>query len=292
MRAHPEIRESAHFLANALISDPPGVVATAASIIAENPERAQSRIDNDEDLVRPGDKTSRVPKPTPEVLLALDKAAHREWELDAIDVRIQLTDAIAALGALSGKPFLEEQCKSGLGVVRRRAELALRRLGDAKKRCMAPVPTTRKRTATEFDTDVQLRLHTEIGVLDLWLEPQLAPATVARIIGLVKAGFYDKMPVHRVIPGFVAQLGDREGDDYGGTGEEPLRDELSPVTFRAGDVGLALSGPDTGSSQFFVVLGPHPHLDGEYTRIGRSGEGWNRLVVGDVVERVELVTTH
>ena len=100
------------------------------------------------------------------------------------------------------------------------------------------------------------------------------------------------MPVHRVIPGFVAQLGDREGDDYGGTGEEPLRDELSPVTFRAGDVGLALSGPDTGSSQFFVVLGPHPHLDGEYSRIGRSGEGWNRLVVGDVVERVELVTTH
>ena len=48
----------------------------------------------------------------------------------------------------------------------------------------------------------------------------------------------------------------------------PLRDELAPVTFRAGDVGLALSGPDTGSSQFFVVLGPHPHLDGEYTRIG------------------------
>ena len=291
MRAHPEIRESAHFLANALISDPPGVVATAASVIAENPERAQSRIDNDEDLVRPGDKASRVPKPTPEVLLALDKAAHRAWELDAIDVRIQLTDAIAALGALSDKPFLEEQCKSGLGVVRRRAELALRRLGDAKKRCTAPVPTTRKRTVTDIDTHVQLRLHTEIGVLDLWLEPQLAPATVGRIIELVKAGFYDKMPVHRVIPGFVAQLGDREGDDYGGTGEEPLRDELAPVTFRAGDVGLALSGPDTGSSQFFVVLGPHPHLDGEYTRIGRAGEGWNRLVVGDVVERVELVTS-
>jgi len=106
MRAHPEIRESAHFLANALISDPPGVVATAASIIAENPERAQSRIDNDEDLVRPGDKTSRVPKPTPEVLLALDKAAHREWELDAIDVRIQLTDAIAAVGVIV--IFMEE----------------------------------------------------------------------------------------------------------------------------------------------------------------------------------------
>jgi cyclophilin family peptidyl-prolyl cis-trans isomerase len=289
LRAHPEIRESAHFLASALTSDSSGVVATAASIIAENPERAQIRTDNAAALVRPDDTASRVPHPTPEVLLALDKAVHRDWELDAIDVRLQLVDAIAALGALSGKPFLEDQCKSSLGVLRRRAEVALRHLGDAKKRCPAPNPIPRKRAILEVEQEVQLRLHTEIGVLDLWLEPQLAPATVGRLVELVKSGFYDKMPVHRVIPGFVAQLGDREGDDYGGTGEEPLRDELAPVSFRSADVGLALSGPDTGSSQFFVLLGPHPHLDGEYTRIGRAGDGWNRLVVGDVVERVELV---
>jgi cyclophilin family peptidyl-prolyl cis-trans isomerase len=289
MRVHPEIRDSAHWLASALASDSPGVVATSASIIAENPERAQNRSESDVELVRSDDKRSRVPNPTPEVLLALDKAAHRDWELDAIDVRLQLIDAVAALGALGDKPFLEEQCKSSLGVVRRRAENAIRHLGDAKKRCTAPPPAVNKRRTQQTNTDVQLRLHTEIGVLDLWLEPGWAPATVARLLELVKSGFYDKMPVHRVIAGFVAQLGDRAGDDYGGTGEEPLRDELAPVAFRAGDVGLALSGPDTGSSQFFVVLGPHPHLDGEYTRIGRAGEGWNRLVVGDVVERVELV---
>ncbi len=288
LRAHPEIRESAHFLASALTSDSAGVVATAASIIAENPERAQKRSETAE-LVRPEDKPSRVPHPTPEVLLALDKAAHQHWELDAIDVRLQLIDAIAALGALGNKIFLEEQCRSALNVVRRRAEVALRHLGDAKKRCPAPTPSERKRATLDADRDVQLRLHSEIGALDLWLEPQSAPATVARIVELAKAGFYDNMPVHRVIPGFVAQLGDREGDDYGGTGQEPLRDELAPVTFRSGDVGLALSGPDTGSSQFFVLLGPHPHLDGEYTRIGRASDGWNRLVVGDLVERVELV---
>jgi cyclophilin family peptidyl-prolyl cis-trans isomerase len=292
MRVHPEVRESAHFLAAALTSDSPGVVATAASILAENPERARNRRESDAEFVHTDDKMSRAPNPTPEVLLALDKALHHDWELDAIDVRLQLIDAVAALGALGGKPFLEEQCKSQLGVLRRRAESALKQLGDAKKRCAAPAPSGHKRSTLEIETDVHLRLHTEIGALDLWLEPRWAPATVARLLELIKSGFYDKMPVHRVVSGFVSQLGDREGDDYGGTGQEPLRDELAPVTFRMGDVGLALSGPDTGSSQFFVVLGPHPHLDGEYTRIGRAGEGWNRLVVGDVVERVELVESH
>jgi len=290
MRSHPEIRESAHFLASALTSDSSGVVATAASIVAENPERAQDRRGQEAELLGPDDdKTSRVPRPTPELLLALDKAVHRHWELDAVDVRLQLIDAIASVGALSNKPFLEEQCKSPLGVIRRRAQIALRHLGDAKKRCPTPNPTSRKRATLDADTDVQLRLHTEIGAFELWLEPRFAPATAARVLELVNAGFYDKMPIHRVIPGFVAQLGDREGDGYGGTGQEPLRDELAPIPFRSGDVGLALSGPDTGASQFFVLLGPHPHLDGEYTRIGRAGDGWNRLVVGDVVERVELV---
>ena len=289
MRSHPEIRDSAHYLADALTSDSSGVVATAASIIAENPERAQNTRNRPTELTRPFDKSTRVPNPTPEVLLAIDKAAHREWELDAIDVRLQLIDAVSALGALSEKPFLEDQCKSGLGVLRRRTELALRRLGDGKRRCPAPAPVPRKHLAMPHETDVHVRFHTDVGPLDIWLEPQLAPATVARLVELMKSGFYDNMPLHRVLAGFVAQLGDRAGDDYGGTGEEPLRDELAPVAFRSGDVGLALSGPDTGSSQFFVVLGPHPHLDGEYTRVGRSGPGWNRLVVGDVVERVELV---
>ncbi len=289
MRAHPEIRDSAHYLANALTSDSSGVVATAASIIAENPERAQVSPNRSAERTRPFETSSRAPNPTPEVLLAIDKAAHREWELDAIDVRLQLIDAVSALGALSEKPFLEEQCKSGLGVLRRRAELALRRLGDGKRHCPAPAPVARQLLALQHETDVHVRFHTDIGPLDLWFEPQLAPATVARMVDLIKSGFYDSLPLHRVIAGFVAQLGDRAGDDYGGTGEEPLRDELAPVAFRSGDVGLALSGPDTGSSQFFIVLGPHPHLDGDYTRVGRAGPGWNRLVVGDVIEHVELI---
>ena len=71
------------------------------------------------------------------------------------------------------------------------------------------------------------------------------------------------------MPGFVAQLGDPDGDGYGGSGTS-LRCETSPVPFAHLDVGMALAGRDTGSSQFFVTLARTPHLDGEYTRVGHA----------------------
>jgi cyclophilin family peptidyl-prolyl cis-trans isomerase len=69
----------------------------------------------------------------------------------------------------------------------------------------------------------------------------------------------------------------------------PLRDEISPVAFEAYSVGLALSGPDTGSSQLFVTLGTFPHLDGEFPMLGRAELGWERLAEGDVIHRVWVV---
>ena len=231
MRVHPEVHNSAHYLANALTSDSAGVVATAASIIAENPERAQDKPERASASTRGFDRTTPAVNPTPEVLLALDKATHREWEADAIDVRLQLADAVSALGALGAKPFLEELCRAGLGVLRRHSELALHRLGDVKRRCPAPAPIARKHATIDAESDVHVRLQTDVGPLEMWFEPTLAPATVARVVELIKSGFFDNMPVHRVVPGFVIQMGDRAGDEYGGTGEEPLRDELAPIAF-------------------------------------------------------------
>ena len=94
--------------------------------------------------------------------------------------------------------------------------------------------------------------------------------------------------MHRVVPGFVVQLGDPDGDGYGGAPRPPLRCETSPASFEAGAVGIALSGRDTGSSQFFVTLGREPHLDGEYALVGHAGPGWDRLVEGDVVKTVHV----
>jgi cyclophilin family peptidyl-prolyl cis-trans isomerase len=294
LRSHPEVRESARILADALGAESPGVVATAAGIVAEHPERAQnlpqpSKVQSSSDDSHDHETSGRAPHPTPELLMALAQATHRTWQADAVDVRAQLADAVATLGALSEKPYLEELCQSKSGVLRKHAELALRHIGETKRKCAATkvVPAS---TAPQDNNDpVHLRFHSDIGALDLWLEPQIAPIAVARLVELAKGGYFDNMPVHRVVSGFVVQLGDKVGDGFGVAGREPLRDELAPLSFGAGDVGLALSGPDTGSSQFFVVLGPHPHLDGDYTRVGRVDAGWDRLVVGDVIQRVELL---
>ena len=295
LRSHPEIRDSSRLLADALVTGFAGVVATAASILAEHPERAQNQPQNSKMLastlvnIRDFEKSNRAPHPTPELLLALGKATHHAWESDAIDVRAQLLDAVAALGALSERVFIEEQCRSASGVLRKHAEMALHRFGDTKRHCAAQKTNSPNVAARPDVNPIHLRFHTEIGPLDLWLEPSLCPMAVTRIVDLAKAGFYNDMPVHRVVAGFVVQLGDRAGDGFGSAGSEPLRDELSPVEFRAKDVGLALSGPDTASSQFFVVLGPHPHLDGEYTRAGHTEGGWNRLIVGDLIQSVEQI---
>ncbi len=295
LRSHPEVRDSPRILADALASGFAGVVATAAGILAEHPERAQNQLQSSavlsSTLVSAHDfeRANRSPHPTPELLLALGKATHHPWESDAIDVRSQLLDAVAELGALSEKVYLEEQCRSASAVLRKHAEMALHRFGDTKRHCPAPKsnpPTTVPRVDS---APVHLRFHTDMGPLDLWLEPTLCPMAATRLLELAKAGFYNNMPVHRVVAGFVVQLGDRAGDGFGSAGSEPLRDELSPLEFRTNNVGLALSGPDTASSQFFVVLGPHPHLDGEYTRVGRADDGWNRLAVGDIIQSVEQI---
>jgi peptidyl-prolyl cis-trans isomerase B (cyclophilin B) len=94
--------------------------------------------------------------------------------------------------------------------------------------------------------------------------------------------------VHRVVPGFVVQFGDPDGDGYGGSGTS-LRCETSPVPFRALDVGMALAGRDTGSSQIFVTLSRTPHLDGEYTRVGRAEGDWASVAQGDVIAEARVV---
>ena len=102
------------------------------------------------------------------------------------------------------------------------------------------------------------------------------------------AGFYKGIVVHRVAPGFVVQFGDPEGDGYGGSGTS-LRCETSPVAFAPLDIGMALAGRDTGSSQVFVTLSRTPHLDGEYARVGRAEGAWSSLAQGDMITDAKVV---
>ncbi len=122
----------------------------------------------------------------------------------------------------------------------------------------------------------EIELLTEHGPVRLRLECRDAPLNCLNLLQLVELGFYDGLSFHRVVPDFVVQGGDPRGDGWGGAGYT-VRDEVGPPGFAAGTLGMALGGPDTGGSQFFITLSPQPHLDGSFTAFGRVVDGWGAL---------------
>jgi cyclophilin family peptidyl-prolyl cis-trans isomerase/HEAT repeat protein len=135
------------------------------------------------------------------------------------------------------------------------------------------------------------RISTTQGDILLALEPEAAPGTCTAFDSLVAAGYYNGKYFHRVVPGFVAQGGCPRGDGYGAM-PWTLRTEVGLRGFGTGAVGMASAGKDTESCQFFIMLGPAPHLDGRYTRFAQVVSGMDvvqRLVVGDRILRVEAV---
>ena len=120
------------------------------------------------------------------------------------------------------------------------------------------------------------------------------PLTSESFIALARRGFFDGLTFHRVVPGFVIQGGCPRGDGNGGPGYT-LRCELDRHPYGRGTVGMALSGRDTGGSQFFITHQPAPHLDGAYTAFGRVVSGMevvDQIRPGDVIERVEIWDGH
>ena len=135
-----------------------------------------------------------------------------------------------------------------------------------------------------------VRIETERGTLVLRLLPREAPLTVQNFLTLARRGYFDGVRIHRVAPGFVVQDGDPTGTGNGGPGYE-IRDELNTTPYEAGTVGMALAGPDTGGSQWFVTLAPEPHLDGAYTVFGKVIAGMEiagRIEQGDRILRVTV----
>ena len=131
---------------------------------------------------------------------------------------------------------------------------------------------------------------TERGTLVVELAGAIAPLTVDNFVTLANAGYYRGTRFHRVVPNFVIQDGDPRGDGNGGPGYA-IRDELNRMHYRRGTLGMALSGPHTGGSQYFLTHSPQPHLDGHYTVFGRLVSGWpvlDAIVQGDVIHRVDI----
>ena len=134
-------------------------------------------------------------------------------------------------------------------------------------------------------------IHTKKGDIRIELYNQDAPMTVDNFMRLARKGFYDGLEFVRVVPNFVIQGGDPRGDQNGGPGYQ-IRDEINLRRYQTGTVGMALSGRDTGGSQFFITHSPQPHLDGGYTVFGQVVEGMdvvNKIARGDRMERVEII---
>ena len=123
----------------------------------------------------------------------------------------------------------------------------------------------------------KLILETSAGKIEINLLPELAPKHVERISELAESGFYNGVIFHRVIPGFMAQTGDPDGNGTGGSGQK-IKAEFSDYPYREGTVGMArTSNPDSADSQFFICFEGCSHLTGQYTVWGQVSNGMDNI---------------
>jgi peptidylprolyl isomerase len=127
-------------------------------------------------------------------------------------------------------------------------------------------------------------IDTTKGRIVIKLRTDLAPQHAERIKQLAREGFYNNVPFHRVMDGFMAQTGDGKNfDGTGGSKYPNLKQEFSNVHFKRGIVGMARRGDsvDTANSQFFIMFADGASLDGQYTVIGEVVSGM------DVVDKLK-----
>jgi peptidylprolyl isomerase len=146
------------------------------------------------------------------------------------------------------------------------------------------------------DPQNTLLIDTTQGRIVVKLRNDIAPQHAARLKQLARDKFYDNVPFHRVIAGFMAQTGDGErGDGTGGSKYPNLRSEFSNVPFKRGIVGMARTNdPNSANSQFFIMYADGAFLNGMYTVVGEvvSGmEAVDKLKKGEPVQSPDRMVT-
>lgn len=186
----------------------------------------------------------------------------------------------------AGREKLRVYAAANTGTVRaRQASGAL----DPTANPAAPGRLTVPYEEAVASTGYRLQLVTSRG--DITIEMiDGAPYAVHNFIDLARTGELDGMLWHRVIPGFVAQAGQRDTMDQYTTGT--IREEWGAALHEPGTVGVATAGPDTGSSQFFINLERNRHLDGRYTVFGKVTNGLDvayALQEGDMIVKAMVI---
>jgi cyclophilin family peptidyl-prolyl cis-trans isomerase len=201
---------------------------------------------------------------------------------DAIEALQAVLGALGSLGDPAAVETIRPLAHGTPYAVCLAAEEALAKLGQPE-RCQPAPPGDSPFSRDPLPAAPKVRIVTSRGTLHARLDKEHAQSAVRNFLGLVRKRFFDGLAWHRVITGFVAQGGDPRGDGSGGPGWT-VPCEIAGLRYREGTLGMALSGRDTGGSQFFISHTPQPHLDGRYTIFGQLTDGLDvatSLVEGD-----------
>jgi cyclophilin family peptidyl-prolyl cis-trans isomerase/HEAT repeat protein len=213
---------------------------------------------------------------------------------DLNDAALSILDALAKQKNPAANDAIKTALNSSDHLIRRRAVALLKangagdfssRIGTVKTR---NTEADYRRAIARIGRRVTATVVTSKGAFTIEFLPEEAPLTVDSFVQLARKGYFNRQTVPRVVPNFVIQTGDPRGDQNGGPGYQ-IRCEINEAPYGRAAVGMALSGKDTGGSQWFVTHSPQPHLDGGYTVFGRVIRGMevvDRIVRGDAIRRV------
>jgi cyclophilin family peptidyl-prolyl cis-trans isomerase/HEAT repeat protein len=212
------------------------------------------------------------------------------------DAVLAILDALAKQKSAAANDAIRTALDSSDHLIRRRAVALLKangagdfsdRIGTVKTRY---TEADYRRALSRIGKEVRATVETTKGSFVIEFFPEDASLTVDNFIQLARKGFFQGQTIPRVVPNFVIQAGDPRGDTNGGPGYQ-IRCEINEVPYERGAVGMALSGKDTGGSQWFVTHSPQPHLDGGYTVFGRVVSGMDvvdSIARGDIIRRVTV----
>lgn len=239
---------------------------------------------HDYQLLRTAANELKGARPTPQLATGLLDALKRvtaEKKETSRDTRLALLERLQELGAPDQAGALVPLLRDfDVPVAQRAADIIQQWTGKTQEIDPQQLPRPAIPTRAELSTE-PARVKLKSGrVFYVRLHDSRAPLTVARFVRLAKAGYYNGLTFHRVVPNFVIQGGSPGANEYAGDALY-MRDEISTASHVRGTVGLSTRGRDTGDAQFFINLVDNPRLDFEYTLFGAAGP---MEVVDDIVE--------
>ena len=286
-------------LRNLLTNDDVNVRATAAELIGAQPFSAE----NVEALKKAFSRSFIMDKKSDDAQLGIMAALFRLKKSEAVGILLNALESPNYLVRQRAFRMLADpELQKGFPGIASSLESA-RAKGNDKVKPYSPVSQTRLGQMISTDADYRRALSrkngtvkavftTQKGAFTIDFNPEEAPLTVDNFVRLARVGYFNGAEVHRVVANFVMQDGDPTGTGSGGPGLS-IRCEVNMLEYERGSVGMALSGKDTGGSQWFVTHSPQPHLDGGYTVFGRVNEKdmtvVDSIVRGDKILKVLIV---